>query len=149
MIARPARLIGLGIGALCYTGRDASEAIIRLSSRCSMIQRSMLTIGRSRARLQPKTPCSDNGTLYSSDRGQRRRQRKPEPRRGDAFRGAGGTAARERNMQVGDAGAGSGEVLLSARGLRKSFGGFLAVDGVDLRIPQGTVHAPVGPNGAG
>src|SRR4051812_775176 len=39
--------------------------------------------------------------------------------------------------------------LLSAAGLVKSFGGFRAVDGVELQVTAGTVHAVIGPNGAG
>jgi len=39
--------------------------------------------------------------------------------------------------------------ILEARGLRKEFAGFVAVDGVDLQVRQGTIHALIGPNGAG
>jgi branched-chain amino acid transport system ATP-binding protein len=39
--------------------------------------------------------------------------------------------------------------LLRAEGLMKSFGGFRAVDGVELQVAAGTVHAVIGPNGAG
>ena len=39
--------------------------------------------------------------------------------------------------------------LLHAVNLVKSFGGFRAVDGVELRVTAGTVHAVIGPNGAG
>ena len=39
--------------------------------------------------------------------------------------------------------------ILSARGLSKSFRGFTAVDGVDLDIREGAIHALIGPNGAG
>lgn len=39
--------------------------------------------------------------------------------------------------------------VLSARGLVKSFGGFKAVDGVDLDVMSGSIHALIGPNGAG
>lgn len=42
-----------------------------------------------------------------------------------------------------------GQVILEARDLRKEFSGFLAVDGVDLKVEEGTVHALIGPNGAG
>jgi ABC-2 type transport system ATP-binding protein len=35
------------------------------------------------------------------------------------------------------------------RGLSKSFGEVVALDGVDLEIAQGQVHGLVGPNGAG
>src|SRR6266550_1764498 len=40
-------------------------------------------------------------------------------------------------------------VVLSARGVTKSFGSFKAVDAVDLDVHQGDIHALVGPNGAG
>jgi branched-chain amino acid transport system ATP-binding protein len=39
--------------------------------------------------------------------------------------------------------------VLSARGLTRDFRGFRAVDGVDLDVAEGAVHALVGPNGAG
>jgi branched-chain amino acid transport system ATP-binding protein len=39
--------------------------------------------------------------------------------------------------------------VLRARGLVKEFRGFRAVDGVDLDVADGGVHALVGPNGAG
>jgi branched-chain amino acid transport system ATP-binding protein len=39
--------------------------------------------------------------------------------------------------------------VLSARGLTMRFGGFTAVDGVDLEVEEGELHALVGPNGAG
>lgn len=39
--------------------------------------------------------------------------------------------------------------ILSARGLTMRFGGFVAVDGVDLDVLEGEIHALVGPNGAG
>ncbi|MGZ4451370.1 MAG: ABC transporter ATP-binding protein [Nocardioides sp.] len=38
---------------------------------------------------------------------------------------------------------------IRARGIAKSFGEVVALDGVDLDIPAGTVHGLVGPNGAG
>ena len=40
-------------------------------------------------------------------------------------------------------------VVLSARGLTKSFGAFLAVNNVDLDVHRARVHALIGPNGAG
>jgi ABC-type branched-subunit amino acid transport system ATPase component len=39
--------------------------------------------------------------------------------------------------------------VLETHGLTKEFSGFRAVDGVDLRVEEGSVHALVGPNGAG
>ncbi|MBV2144115.1 ABC transporter ATP-binding protein [Falsochrobactrum sp. TDYN1] len=41
------------------------------------------------------------------------------------------------------------QVVLSARGLGKSFGGFDAVKNVDLDVEHAQVHALIGPNGAG
>ncbi|HZI98421.1 MAG TPA: ABC transporter ATP-binding protein [Actinomycetales bacterium] len=42
-----------------------------------------------------------------------------------------------------------GSPLLETVALTKVFAGFTAVDGVDLRVAEGTIHALVGPNGAG
>jgi len=43
----------------------------------------------------------------------------------------------------------SDDVILETRKLTKEFQGFVAVNGVDLRIRRGAVHALIGPNGAG
>jgi branched-chain amino acid transport system ATP-binding protein len=42
-----------------------------------------------------------------------------------------------------------GGVLLSTRGLSRSYGQFKAVDGVDLDIREHDIHVFIGPNGAG
>lgn len=39
--------------------------------------------------------------------------------------------------------------LLSARGIRKTFGQFVALNNVDFDLPSGEKHALIGPNGAG
>jgi branched-chain amino acid transport system permease protein len=39
--------------------------------------------------------------------------------------------------------------ILRLEGLKKHFGGLKAVDGVDLEVARGTVHALIGPNGSG
>ncbi len=41
------------------------------------------------------------------------------------------------------------ESAIRARQLRKSYGGFVALDGVDLDIPKGAICGLIGPNGAG
>ena len=39
--------------------------------------------------------------------------------------------------------------IVSARGVTRRFGGLVALDNVDLDIPQGIVQAIIGPNGSG
>ncbi|MEX2651359.1 MAG: ATP-binding cassette domain-containing protein [Acidimicrobiia bacterium] len=38
---------------------------------------------------------------------------------------------------------------ISTRGLRKSYGDKLVLDGIDHQVPEGTIYALLGPNGAG
>jgi ABC-2 type transport system ATP-binding protein len=40
-------------------------------------------------------------------------------------------------------------VALETDGLRRTFGDLVAVDGIDLRVPQGSFYGFLGPNGAG
>ncbi len=42
-----------------------------------------------------------------------------------------------------------GELILETRDLVKEFAGFVAVNGVSLRVARGAIHALIGPNGAG
>ena len=41
------------------------------------------------------------------------------------------------------------DCILETRGLVKEFRGFVAVNGVDLKVRRGHIHALIGPNGAG
>ena len=43
----------------------------------------------------------------------------------------------------------SDEFILETEDLTKEFAGFVAVNGVSLRVQRGTIHALIGPNGAG
>ncbi|MGE5616195.1 MAG: ATP-binding cassette domain-containing protein, partial [Bacillota bacterium] len=43
----------------------------------------------------------------------------------------------------------TGDTILETRGLTKEFKGFVAVDGVNLQVRRGAIHALIGPNGAG
>jgi branched-chain amino acid transport system ATP-binding protein len=43
----------------------------------------------------------------------------------------------------------SSDIILETRGLVKEFKGFVAVNGVNLKVRRGTIHALIGPNGAG
>ncbi len=51
-------------------------------------------------------------------------------------------------LQLKPATAG-GDIVLEVRGLSKHFGGLKAVDGVDISVRRGGVHALIGPNGSG
>jgi branched-chain amino acid transport system ATP-binding protein len=44
---------------------------------------------------------------------------------------------------------GATRAVLSARGLRRDFAGFVALKNVDLDVHHGQIHALIGPNGAG
>jgi len=39
--------------------------------------------------------------------------------------------------------------VIEARGLRKTFGATVALDGIDLRVEEGRILGLIGPNGAG
>jgi branched-chain amino acid transport system ATP-binding protein len=41
------------------------------------------------------------------------------------------------------------DIILETRGLSKEFKGFVAVNGVNLKVRRGSIHALIGPNGAG
>src|SRR5499433_452734 len=43
----------------------------------------------------------------------------------------------------------SKEIILATEDLKKEFAGFVAVNGISLRVKRGTIHALIGPNGAG
>jgi branched-chain amino acid transport system ATP-binding protein len=43
----------------------------------------------------------------------------------------------------------SGDIILETEDLTKEFAGFVAVNGVSLRVARGSIHALIGPNGAG
>jgi branched-chain amino acid transport system ATP-binding protein len=43
----------------------------------------------------------------------------------------------------------SNDIILETDDLTKEFAGFVAVNGVALRVQRGTIHALIGPNGAG
>jgi ABC-2 type transport system ATP-binding protein len=45
--------------------------------------------------------------------------------------------------------AGAGQPAISVRGLTKRFGPVLALDGLDLDVPRGSIFGLLGPNGAG
>jgi len=44
---------------------------------------------------------------------------------------------------------GVSEIILETKELTRAFGGFVAVNGVNLKVRAGTIHALIGPNGAG
>lgn len=52
-------------------------------------------------------------------------------------------------LTLGQPGAPTGGMLLEIKGLAKHFGGLKALDGVDIAVERGKVHALIGPNGSG
>ena len=52
-------------------------------------------------------------------------------------------------LTLGDPDAAQGGVLLEIKDLAKHFGGLKALDGVDITVERGKVHALIGPNGSG
>ncbi len=50
---------------------------------------------------------------------------------------------------LAERGTASAEVAMEITGLAKYFGGLKALDGVDMAVRRGTVHALIGPNGSG
>ncbi|CAM4418437.1 ABC transporter ATP-binding protein [Bordetella tumbae] len=53
-------------------------------------------------------------------------------------------------LKKDNAGAASmDDIILETKGLTKEFLGFVAVNGVNLRVKRGQIHALIGPNGAG
>ncbi|MBA1273269.1 ABC transporter ATP-binding protein [Stutzerimonas azotifigens] len=59
------------------------------------------------------------------------------------------SARGEAALPAGDPSSQPSQVVLSARGLRREFGGFVAVNNVDIDVEHARVHALIGPNGAG
>ena len=52
-------------------------------------------------------------------------------------------------LTLGDPNQVEGGLLLEIKGLAKHFGGLKALDGVDISVERGKVHALIGPNGSG
>lgn len=78
-------------------------------------------------------------------------RRKPPPAPPSPPEPPGGTAvapARRPHAAV-SSGRPAGGWAVETRGLTKRFGGNVAVDGVDLRVPRGSAFGYLGPNGAG
>ncbi|GAB3168437.1 ABC transporter ATP-binding protein [Myceligenerans halotolerans] len=59
------------------------------------------------------------------------------------------TTVRTAEAAVPEAGASGTAVAARTRGLRKVYRGTIAVDGVDLEVPEGAVVGMLGPNGSG
>jgi branched-chain amino acid transport system ATP-binding protein len=57
--------------------------------------------------------------------------------------------AADRDADRRSAGAQGRGIVLETRGVRKHFGGIVALDGVDLQVRRGEIRGLIGPNGAG
>src|SRR5690606_16017873 len=62
---------------------------------------------------------------------------------------SGGMMSKLHEDPGGNAVGHAGDNVLVASGLTMRFGGFAAVNNVDLSIRRGSIHALIGPNGAG
>jgi ABC-2 type transport system ATP-binding protein len=58
---------------------------------------------------------------------------------------------RKRDTSAGPKGGGitASPPAIAAKGLRKSFGGQVVLEGIDLEVAEGAISALLGPNGAG
>ena len=76
------------------------------------------------------------------------------PRQARSHPSGGGFAERALDVLTLRATTGAGsavsdDFILETENLTKEFAGFIAVNGVSLRVARGTIHALIGPNGAG
>lgn len=60
-----------------------------------------------------------------------------------------GAVAATGSDAISQAAAGSGDVLLDAKGVLMQFGGLKALNQVDLQVRRGSIHGLIGPNGSG
>ncbi|GAB3609133.1 ABC transporter ATP-binding protein [Humibacter ginsengiterrae] len=60
-----------------------------------------------------------------------------------------GTTAASAGSRPGGRGSAGADLAIASTGLTKRFGRQLAVDGLDLRVPRGSVYGFLGPNGSG
>ncbi|MFF9329235.1 ATP-binding cassette domain-containing protein [Streptomyces sp. NPDC014776] len=93
--------------------------------------------------------CPGAGAGAGAPVGRRARGVGVGPVRGPEPREAGPPAASRMSWAGGGRWDGGAAAVLGARGLRVRYGGFTALDGVDLEVARGRVTAVVGPNGAG
>ncbi len=100
---------------------------------------------------QAAAPCLVSHGSARDDRGADARperlhgllgDQRSQPRLGRTARGALLPASAWPRMRPED-------FILETEGLTKEFRGFVAVNGVNLRVRRGTIHALIGPNGAG
>src|SRR5690606_6380260 len=116
-----------------------------------------------RSSIQAISSCARWARTGSSAAGAKPTVAKPSARASATnrlFRSAGATAevtiwllrcnsrAYHAIMGLGD-GVGTGNLAIEARGLVKRFAGALAIDGLDLAVPEGAIYGVLGPNGAG
>ncbi|MFF4506112.1 ATP-binding cassette domain-containing protein [Streptomyces sp. NPDC001401] len=146
------------------------EALRTAAGRLRLGRRARLTeLGlRARARLRPTEQRAEGrpalaGVTAAGLQETSRRTSPPQPAAADAARPPQGPPAPDHESGTGGTGGAGGNTnpaegrvhphtpapVLTARTLHARYGGFKALDGVDLTVPPGQVTAIVGPNGAG
>jgi ABC-2 type transport system ATP-binding protein len=73
----------------------------------------------------------------------------PEPAQPEILEAAAGASPERESRATRVDGSSFGGLAITASGISKSFGDVVALDGVDLEVPTGSVLGLLGPNGAG
>ncbi|MBC2903288.1 ABC transporter permease subunit [Streptomyces cupreus] len=122
-----------------YEALRSAATRLRLGGRASLTQRGVAV----RAMLRRGQPLTARGVQESLGRGQ-----EPETTETRSLRPT--ERRREAAAPTSPAHPAEGRVpALTTRALQATYGGFRALDGVDLHVPPGRITAVVGPNGAG
>src|SRR5215212_5056054 len=134
--------------------RNRPEVVVPVGGKGALGRDAPLGGRRREVRARWGSICALAPSFGGLDVARRRSQGAPRP----GARGVGRASGRPAGGQKGsidllnkdpEKKAGAGEATLVARGLKKSYGGFEAVKGVDFEVYRGECFGFLGPNGAG
>ena len=138
--ARPKRLQFLLLNTVGKVVRHARETLLR----CAKAHRSSPRWTTANP-LRPQAPCPSRG-LRGPARWYQTGCGRVAPAASSNY---GGDALETEPVSSDIEALGLDDLILETRGLSREFRGFMAVQGLDLKIRRGTIHALIGPNGAG